>query len=137
MHLKYKLLGGFKPTKDRPSDAGLDLKSPVEIVVPAKDFVFIDLKLALEIPNGFYGTIESRSGLGKRGLQCHRGIIDSGYRGSIGVVIFNHGQYDYHVHAGDRICQLILHRQECISLEEVSELSESDRGSAGFGSSGR
>lgn len=135
--IKFKLNGGYAPTKNNPSDAGWDLYSPEEVIIRAGDFTRINLGISMEIPGGCYGAIESRSGLATKGIQCHRGIIDSGYRGEIGVMIFNHGRYDYHISKGDRICQLIIHKFEHAAFAQVEELSQTDRGTNGFGSSGR
>lgn len=135
--MRYKIINGYAPTKAHAGDAGWDLKSPVDMVIRANGSAFIPLGIAVEIPGGCYGAIESRSGLAKRCIQCHRGIIDSNYRGEIGVQVYNHGEYDYHIQAGDRICQLIIHKYEHVAIGQVSELSESNRGANGFGSSGR
>ena len=95
--------------------------------------------LAVEIPAGYEAQVRPRSGLAlKHGITVPNapGTIDPGYRGEIKVILLNLGKEIYHVHAGDRIAQMIVSRYESVEWEEA-ELAESKRGQSGFGSSGR
>jgi len=130
--------GAYAPEKAHASDAGFDLRSPVDVIVPERGQIEIELGVAMEIPAGCYGAIESRSGLAfHNGVTCHRGIIDSGYRGFVKALLFNHSDEAYHVHKGDKICQLIIHQYKDVLPMVVDEMTDTDRGFGGFGSSGK
>ena len=91
----------------------------------------------MSIPKGYVGLIWPRSGLAyKHGLDVFAGVIDSGYRGDVGVVLYNSQFGDYHIEAGDRIAQIIFQKIEDFELIEVSRLNETDRNNEGFGSTG-
>jgi dUTP pyrophosphatase len=94
--------------------------------------------LCFEIPEGFEGQIRPRSGLAsKEGLVAAFGTIDSDYRGVIGVNLFNHSYQTVNIEHGQRIAQIVFQPVLKVYLEEVNELSETIRGSNGFGSSGK
>lgn len=136
--MKVKLLSGAKmPTRSHPGDAGLDLYARNSATIYPKESVVFDTGVCVELPHGTFGKIESRSGLNvKHSIVCG-GVIDEPYRGSIIVKLYNLGFEPYRVNAGDRIAQMIIQPYVQVDLEEVDELTESDRGAAGFGSSGR
>ena len=98
--------------------------------------------VAVAIPRGYAGFVLPRSGLAARhGITCLNtpGLVDSGYRGELQVVLVNHDpEHDYEVHRGDRIAQLVLLRTERVSFElvEADALGESERGQGGFGHTG-
>jgi len=95
--------------------------------------------LAIEIPPGYEAQIRPRSGLALKHaitLPNAPATIDPGYRGEIRVILLNLGSEPYHIHAGDRIAQMVIARYEAIDWEE-GELNDTSRGSGGFGSSGR
>lgn len=95
--------------------------------------------LSFEIPPGWVMKIYSRSGHGfNKGVRLANcvGVIDAGYRGELKVKLFNDSEHDFEVRFGDRIAQAMLERVETIEFEEVEELSDSHRGTGGFGSSG-
>ena len=129
-------LNGITPTRAHPTDAGLDLYTPVDVVVPAHGSVIIDTLVACEIPDGFVGLITSKSGLMAKGITS-RGTIDASYRGHIRAVMFNHSNTDYEFHKGDKITQMVLLPIITPDLEVVTELNKTDRGEAGFGSTGK
>lgn len=126
------------PTKGSSMAAGFDLSSAIEIVVPAKGRCVVSTDLAIEVPEGTYGRVAPRSGLAvKIGLDVGAGVIDRDYRGVVGVVLFNHGDYDFSIRKGDRIAQLILEKiDETSVVELVDELEDTIRGDGGFGSTG-
>jgi len=125
------------PLHKIPENAGFDLTSVYNYVIPAKGNGVVLTGLAVEIPIHTYGRIAPRSGLALiHELDIGAGVIDSGYRGEIGVVVFNHGDTDYSVKKGDRIAQLLIIKLENIEVEEVKLLNPSNRGLKGFGSSG-
>lgn len=128
----------FMPKRAHATDAGLDLRSRWHTLIPAHDSAEFDTGVHIELPQGWYGKIESKSGLNvKHNVVSCGGVIDEPYRGSIVVKLYNFGDEDYVVNAGDKIAQLVLMQYLAPELEVVDELSETDRGSLGFGSSGK
>jgi dUTP pyrophosphatase len=122
-------------------DAGLDLYAREDAVIPARGGrLLMPTGVAVAIPHGYMGLAVPRSGLAlKHGITLVNtpGIIDSGYRGELKVVMINTDpEHDYEVKRGDRVAQLIISRYDNVTWTEVSELSGFDRG-GGFGHSGR
>lgn len=136
--MKIKLDEGAKmPTRAHPTDAGLDLYARETQVVPAKESAKFDTGVHIELPPNTVGYLKSKSGLNvKHGLTSD-GTIDVGYTGSIVVKLYNHSGYDYTVNAGDKISQLVIHPILTPELELSDSLEETDRGSNGFGSTGK
>lgn len=126
------------PTKNHSADAGYDLYALDGTIVPKHTHKLIKTGIALDIPKGYVGLVWPRSGLAyKFGLDVFAGVIDSGYRGDVGVILFNSQYSDYHVEAGDRIAQIVLQKVENFDLVEVEDLENNTlRGTGGFGSSG-
>lgn len=137
--MKVKLLdGAVLPTRSHDTDAGLDLYARNDAVILPHDGASFDTGVCIELLPGTFGKIESRSGLNvKHGIVSCGGIIDRGYTGSIVVKLYNLSGRHYHIKAGDRIAQLIIQKYVPVDLEEVDELTDTDRGSKGMGSSGR
>ncbi|MFM6979860.1 MAG: dUTP diphosphatase [Micrococcales bacterium] len=129
----------FKPTYAHPGDAGADLRSRVETIVPAGLRVTCPTGVSVAIPAGFVGLVHSRSGLAaKSGISVLNspGTIDAGYRGEIAVTLQNHSTEDFKVSVGDRIAQIIFQQVEVAEFITVERLPESHRSNAGFGSTG-
>jgi dUTP pyrophosphatase len=126
------------PSRNNVSDAGADLRSIENITIPPLSRALISTGLSLEIPYGFYGRIAPRSGLAvKHGVDVLAGVIDSSYRGPLGVVLYNTDKNkEFIVNIGDRIAQIIFEQHWNFKIEEVSNLSDSTRSNNGFGSSG-
>ena len=140
--MKIKLENdAFMPTKAYESDAGYDLYSrEKKVIYPSicNSNATFDTGVHLQIPEGYYGKIESRSGLNvKNSVVSCGGVIDSHYTGSIKVKLYNFGVEPYIVHPGDRIAQIIIQPFANVNLEQVDDLEDSDRGNSGFGSSGK
>lgn len=129
--------GAFKPEFAHKTDAGADLRSPVESVVPAHGSVVIDTGVHVEILEGYVGMLKSKSGLNVKHDLIGTGTIDSGYSGSIHVKLYNLGDTDYQIQRGDKIIQLVI--MPCVYCEftEVEQFADSERGNGGFGSTGR
>ena len=130
------------PTYGSLEAAGADIYACLEaaVTIPAGKTVFIPTGLAMEVPRGCAGLIYARSSMGsKRGLAPANkvGVIDSDYRGQIMVALHNHSQEDQVVNPGERVAQLIITPVFTPGFREVDDLSETDRGSGGFGSTGR
>ena len=128
--------GAFLPIRAYDSDAGLDLMSPVDFVIEPRKSVCIDTGVHCKIPEGWFGKLESKSGLNvKHNILCLGGVIDASYRGSIVVKLTNMGEKRYSAPRGSKICQMIL--IPCLLDScEIGELDETERGSNGFGSTG-
>ena len=129
--------GAKMPTRSHPYDAGLDLYAKDGGVLRPHYHEVFDTGVHVSIPQGCYGEIRSRSGLMVNHHIVTDGTIDSGYTGSIKVKLFNIGNKDYKVQAGDKIAQLVIVPCVLIPLELVDSLEDTDRGAAGFGSTGR
>lgn len=137
MNLKIKLDdGGLEPVRAHATDAGLDLRSPVDVWIHPGEHVKIDTKVRMAIPDGYVGLITSKSGLMLKGITS-RGTLDSGYRGTIGAVLYNHSADGYAVRKGDKVCQVVIVPIEIPDIEYVDELDVTDRNDCGFGSTGR
>lgn len=124
------------PSRAHPWDAGLDLFAAERKIIRANDFDVVETGIHAEIPCGYVGLLTSKSGLMAKGITC-RGTIDCGYIGSIKAVLFNHSRKDYIVEKGDKVTQLVILPCLLPELELVDSLEETDRGDAGFGSTGR
>ena len=129
--------GAKMPTRAHPWDAGLDLYSRNNRTIDGFGSASFDTGVHIEIPEGFVGFIKSKSGLMVNHNLTADGTIDAHYTGSIRIKLFNHGHIPYEVKAGDKIAQLVILPCAMAPLELVDELKETDRGDAGFGSTGR
>lgn len=136
--MKIKLdIGARKPTKAHQDDAGWDLYAMEGQIVPANGSAIFDTGVHVALPFRTAGLLVSKSGLNTKHDITSTGLIDPGYKGSIRVKLYNRGDRDYKVKAGDKISQLVLIPFIGVVLQEVDDLGESDRGEKGFGSSGR
>ena len=128
------------PSYAKPGDAGLDLRSRVDMKLEPGMRALIPTGLAIAIPEGYVGLVHPRSGLAiKNGISMVNtpGTIDSGYRGEIAVILINHDREEtFEIKRGDRIAQLVIQQVEIAELVAVQELPTSQRGAGGFGSSG-
>ena len=131
--------GAYEPVRGHAYEAGMDLRTPVRVVVPKNGYAVIDTGVHVEIPRGMFGKLESKSGLNvNHSVVSLGGVIDSGYTGSIKVKLYNLSGMDYVFERGDKIVQMII--QPCViptNIKVVDHLSETDRGSDGFGSTGK
>lgn len=136
------------PTRNKSLDAGLDLYSLETKFIEKGQTVTIDTGIAVEIPEGYYGKLFTRSSMAKNGLVVLGGVIDSGFVGNLTVIVHNLSNESslntlpglnggYFVEKGDRIAQLVI--QPCLLTDciETTELWHSERGDNGFGSSGK
>jgi dUTP pyrophosphatase len=142
MTLKVRRLDAraLLPTRAYPGDAGLDLYALQEHVLGPGERASVATGISVEIPGDQAGLVLPRSGLAARhgiALVNAPGLIDSGYRGEIRVLLLNTDRREpFTISAGDRIAQLVLVKVETPAVEEVEELALSERGAGGFGSSG-
>jgi len=132
------------PKKSLSSDACYDLFALEDCTVPTiinnysvvQTATKIKTGIALDIPDGYAGFIHDRSSMGMKMIKVFGGCIDAHYFGDISVCLVNYGPADYNVRAGDRIAQIVIQKIENFELVEVESLSDSERGTNGFGSSG-
>jgi len=137
--LPYQLdaAGLEEPGYAHPGDAGLDLRSCEVLVIGPGERALVPTGLRFAIPEGYVGLVWDRSGLAvKHGLHCFAGVIDSGYRGEVKVVLANLGAGPFSVERGMRIAQMLIQPVAAASLIRVESLEESRRGEGGFGSTG-
>lgn len=121
--------------------AGMDLYAAVkeETIIPSGQWKLIPTGFAMAIPEGFEAQVRPRSGLALKqgvGILNTPGTVDADYRGEVGVILMNHSQQDLTIKRGDRIAQMIINKIERVIIEEVAELTDTDRGSGGFGHTG-
>mgnify|MGYP006275189243 FL=1 len=120
-------------------DAGLDLHAAEELTIKSGEYELIKTGLKIAVPKGYAAFVYPRSGLAlKNGVTVLNadGVIDSGYRGEIAVILINHGREDFKINLNDRIAQLIIQKVNIIEWKEVDSLSDSQRGDGGFGHTG-
>jgi dUTP pyrophosphatase len=128
------------PTRARGGDAGVDLYAVEAVRLQPGERATVGTGVAVAIPAGFAGLVAPRSGLAQRhglGVVNAPGVVDSGYRGEIRVILVNHGAEPVSLARGERIAQLLVVPVETQGLLEVEELPSSERGEGGFGSTGR
>lgn len=127
------------PTYAHIGDAGADLYAAQEWYLKPNGIHAVPTGIAMEIPEGYVGYITPRSSMAIGGVAVMNapGTIDSGYRGEIKVILVNHTPLRIHIKKGERIAQMVFHKFEEVFFEPVQELSDSERGLGGFGSSGR
>jgi len=137
MILKVKRLENYAklPERKRDGDAGLDLYCIEDFEIEPNEIKIVRTGIAVEIPKGYFGMIKDRSGLASKGLHVLAGIIDENYRGEIKVVLINLGKEKLKFEKYSRIAQLLIIPYLKVKIEE-SELSKTERGENGFGSSG-
>lgn len=129
------------PAYARPGDAGLDLLAAEDVTLKPGERAAVPTGIAVAIPEGFAGFVHARSGRALRdglALVNAPGLIDSGYRGEVKVLVVNLDSFSaLEIGRGEKIAQLVVHSVEKVHLEVVTELPSSPRGSGGFGSTGR
>lgn len=136
--MKVKLdKGAFRPERAHKWDAGLDLRSVEDKVVPAHSSAVFDTGVHIELTPFTAGFLKSKSGLNVKHNITSDGVIDTGYTGPIRVKLYNHGGTDYRVRRGDKISQLVVVDIRLPHIQLVDELEETERGEGGFGSTGR
>ena len=125
------------PTRAHPDDAGLDLYALEDSVVPPGEGRLLRTGVAFAIPLGHVGLVCDRSSLARRGLKTAGGVIDAGYRGEVGVVVWNLSREPQPVKKGERAAQLLVIPIATPAPVETDDLGETVRGAGGFGSTGR
>lgn len=128
------------PTYGSKGAIGLDLYAynPVwKVFIDPGQRMLVKTGISIAVPEGYYGRVAPRSGLAlKAGIDVLAGVIDSDYRGEVGVVLINHSNFIFEIKNGDRIAQLILERADRLAPIETNALPDTERGSDGYGSTG-
>ena len=139
MQVRFQKLSPFakSPTKAYADDAGWDVYATESLYLLPGQQGEVKIGLAFETPPGWHLQLHTRSSFGKRMMKCHLGIVDSGYRNEISVWVHNYGYESQRVNVGDKVCQLIFAPVLHVDFIEAQQLTESERGLKGHGSSGR
>lgn len=144
MKLNFKRLTetAVVPTRATDGSAGYDLyvDNKHTVLIEPHKTILMHTGIAMEIPKGYFGAIYPRSGISSnRGLRVANcvGVIDSDYRGNIGLPIHNDSDVVQKILPNERVAQIIFQKYEAFDLYEVEELTETDRGAGGFGSTGK
>jgi dUTP pyrophosphatase len=139
--MKVKILETTAKVPVRANDcaAGHDLFSSCDVLIYPQERMLIKTGISIEIPDGYYGRIAPRSGLAlKYGIDVMAGVIDSDYRGEIGVILYNTDkEIPFHIKIGDRIAQIIFEKYYSFNMKISEEISKTSRGDNGFGSTGK
>ena len=141
MQLRVKRLSSSAtlPARAHPADAGLDLRSAVDLDIPPGETRLVGTGLALELPPGTEAQVRPRSGLALTHsvtVLNTPGTIDEGYRGEVGVILINHGHRVFEVRRGMKVAQLVVQPTLAVEVIAVDALSDTPRGEGGFGSTG-
>lgn len=137
LRIKKPVGGAIMPTRGNPGDAGIDLYALNDAYFHPGDTVKVNSGISMEIPQGYVGLIWDKSGVSyKQGLKVMGGVIDSSYRGEVVVTFHNTTSIQQKIERGSKMAQMIIQKYEEVELEVVDELSETQRGDGGFGSTG-
>jgi dUTP pyrophosphatase len=141
MQLKIKKLNpsAILPSYAREGDAGLDLFAAKRLVLEPGTSALVPTGIAIQLPAGTEAQVRPRSGLAlKHAVTVLNtpGTVDEGYRGEVGVILMNHGTSAFTVEAGMKIAQMVVSPRIQVAVVEVAELSDTERGAGGFGSTG-
>ena len=139
MKIKLKLVNGGTPPKyQTPGSACLDCYSNEDVTIYHGETKLIPLGFSVELPQDYELQIRNRSGLGSKGLVFPLGVgtVDSDYRGEVKFTLYNTKEEPFHIKKGDRVCQCAIQKITSIEWDEVEELTATERGVGGFGSTG-
>lgn len=139
MELKIKRIHNEAklPSYGHRGDAGLDLFAADDVVVEKGQVLAVSTGIKVAVPDGFVGLIWDKSGVSLRGVHRLAGVIDSGYRGDVRVVLVNLSDEPYAIKRGMKIAQLLIQPVTVVRVVEVEDLEETPRGEGGFGSTGK
>lgn len=136
--MRIKLdINAIMPVRAHDTDAGLDLISPIDTMIPANGSVIINTGVHVELPKNTAGMLKSKSGLNVKYGITSEGVIDVGYTGAIVAKLYNNSSEPFYIKRGDKITQLVIVTALTPKLEVVDELDDTERGEKGFGSTGR
>lgn len=124
------------PVKSHLPDVGLDIFTPKEVWLRPLETITVGLELAVSIPEGFAGMLVPRSSITEKGLIVQTAVIDPDYTGEIHLIITNCSNDVQHIKEGQRVCSLVVYSVLNARIEEVEEMTETERNTKGLGSSG-
>ncbi|MCK4635933.1 MAG: dUTP diphosphatase [Candidatus Moranbacteria bacterium] len=137
LQIKKNHLDAKIPKYTIEGDAGLELYSLQDVSLFPDERKIVKTGISMKIPKSYVGLIWDKSGIAvKGGIKTMGGVIDSNYRGEVGVILKNLSDDIYEIKKGDKIAQMLIQKVECSIIEEVDELDETERGDGGFGSTG-
>jgi dUTP pyrophosphatase len=142
LKIKVRIKGKFIPHYQSKQAAGCDLCADIDedLVIEPGHFYVVPTGISMEIPDGYEAQVRPRSGLAMRygiGVLNGPGTIDADYRGEIKVILFNYGKNRFRIKDRDRIAQLVFAKITRVEFTPVDKLSETERGTGGFGHSGK
>lgn len=135
----YEGCDDLLPVKAHADDAAFDLRSRIDITLPVGNSTLVPTGVFIELPVNYEAQVRPRSGLALKHnltLTNSPGTVDAGYRGEVGVIMFNHGPEEFVIKRGDRIAQMVIAELPQVELDLCDALSSSNRGEGGFGSTG-
>lgn len=141
--IKFSMSEGCEdlaPRKAHHDDAAFDLRSRSDVVLTVGESILVPTGIFMELPIGYEAQVRPRSGLAlKHSLMLTNspGTIDAGYRGEVGVIMYNAGKEPFHIKRGERIAQMVIARLPEAEFVSADALSQSKRGHGGFGSTGK
>ena len=127
------------PVYAHKEDAGMDIFSNEELTIQPREWCLVKTGFSMELPTGYEAQVRSKSGLSlKSGIIVLNspGTVDENYRGEVGVIVMNVSKVPYHVEKKQKIAQMVINKVEHLECVEVEEISSSQRGEGGFGSTG-
>lgn len=139
MKIKFQkiLKEAITPSYAHPGDAGMDIFSAEDVTIKAGERKNIKTGLKMELPEGCVALVWDKSGLAfKHGIKTMAGVIDSCYRGEIGIVLVNLSDTDYKIKNGQKIAQVLIQKVENAKIEVAEKLNDTKRATGGFGSTG-
>jgi len=141
MKLKVKKIspGARLPAYQHPGDAGMDLFAAEEVKLEAGEVKAVPTGIKMAIPEGYVGLIWDKSGISLQGVHRLAGVVDSGYRGEVKVVMVNLGKETHVFKQGQKVAQMLIQPVHAVEIVDVGEggLDDTSRGEGGFGSTGR
>ncbi|MCP3966341.1 MAG: dUTP diphosphatase [Lentisphaerae bacterium] len=141
--VKFRMQEGcedLEPKKAHHNDAAFDLRAKEDVDLVVGRSMIVPTGLFIELPVGFEAQVRPRSGLAIKHdltLTNSPGTIDAGYRGEVGIIMYNHGKETFHIKRGERIAQMVICELPEVDMVSADELSETKRGGGGFGSTGK
>lgn len=138
LKVKFKLihLEAKEPFKKYTGDAGYDLYAVEDVLLSIGIPTIVHTGICLKTPEGYYSEIHTRSSHGKEGIRCHLGVVDETYHGEVCPIMTSHFK-EYRIKKGDRIAQLVFKKRIGVKFIKTDEEFTSDRGTDGFGSTGK
>lgn len=138
MKIKVKKIhsGAKLPNYAHEGDAGMDIYSNESVKIRNGSISKVKTGVSIEIPDGYVGLVWDKSGIALSGVHTLAGVVDSGYRGEVAIVLTNLSGDLYSVEKGQKIAQILVQKIESVNIEEVDKLDDTARGSGGFGSTG-